>query len=248
MCSGKGKCEVTEESTVVCNCDAGYHGEDCSEMDDKFDVFWNSIMLKSKNAVLKPKFERASRRFNQLDNRVKAYNKRVTADVTEERGWVERYMAHQNKFLDAHEKDVDKHQEAVIKLLTEVVTLRTTLHDEVVEMTKTQRDNIKAKEEQLKEREERNQKAWLALQGTVRKGNSLGELSRFHRIAEHWSLCKINPAAPGCSDPEPKAQLPGVHLVVETKRPTIVYPSGLAASEKAASESSAVHQKKRRLL
>jgi hypothetical protein len=122
MCSGKGKCEVTEESTVVCNCDAGYHGEDCSEMDDKFDgafnnpqplertpgrrqwhfrgkaheltpflfslsssVFWNSIMLKSKNAVLKPKFERASRRFNQLDNRVKAYNKRVTADVTEER-------------------------------------------------------------------------------------------------------------------------------------------------------------------
>jgi hypothetical protein len=42
-------------------------------------------MLESKSAVLKPKFERATRRFNQLDNRIKAYNKRVTEDVTEER-------------------------------------------------------------------------------------------------------------------------------------------------------------------
>jgi hypothetical protein len=126
----------------------------------------------------------------------------------------------------------------------EVMTLRGKLNDEVAEMTSSERARLKTKTEALKEREERNQKAWSNLQKTVAKGNSLGELSRFHRIAENWALCAINPSALACKEKDPLPNIPGVHLVVETKKPTLSYPKTLAASER----SDAHGDKKKRLL
>jgi hypothetical protein len=50
-CSGNGKCLPSEEQGMACDCDAGYHGEDCGELDDQFDVYFNRLMAQSKGTV-----------------------------------------------------------------------------------------------------------------------------------------------------------------------------------------------------
>ena len=50
-CSGNGKCLKSEDQGMVCDCNAGYHGDDCGEMDDQFDVYYNRLMAQSKGKV-----------------------------------------------------------------------------------------------------------------------------------------------------------------------------------------------------
>jgi len=232
QCTGHGRCQKTEEDTMACMCLPGYHGEDCSEMDDEFDVYWSRVMTKSQSAALKPKVESIFRRLSWMDNRKAAITKRTDDAVSEGKSYVGTYTSAANKVLDAKEKVVEKHRQEVADLTSEVASLRDKLDAEIVQLTKDKRDAIVAHAESLKAKKERNEAAIKKLVATADSGNKVGELSRFHRILEHWELCDINPNHPKCKEPVAKKAPPGVHIVVETKKQDNHYPSKLAADEK----------------
>merc|ERR1712216_543756 len=61
--------------------------EDCSEMDDEFEVYWNRIMYKSQNIALKPHVDNIFRRLSWMDNRKKVVTKRTHSAVADGRGY-----------------------------------------------------------------------------------------------------------------------------------------------------------------
>jgi len=252
-CSGKGKCEATEDDTVACTCDAGYHGEDCSELDDQFDVYWNSVMFKSKTASLRPRMEHLSRRESYLTNRISALKKKMQDEDEDERRFVDKIVKQKSVYLDYKEGQVKEHQKHVDELTSEVGSLQSNLEDGIQKLItehvgdpSTHQGGIMADmwDNMVTKQAVENAKATQELRDTAATALKLGEHTRFNRIIERWQLCDINPNHPDCQK-KVKDSKPGVHVVVEAKKAYNHYPEALSADEK---QHSAAPATKKRLL
>merc|ERR1712072_290506 len=76
-----GKCESTDEGTMVCVCNPGYQGEKCDEVLDEWDVYWTHAMRKSQLVSVKPRADRSLAKLAYIQNRITALNKRTDGYV-----------------------------------------------------------------------------------------------------------------------------------------------------------------------
>ena len=179
--------------------------------------------------------------------RIRDMAARLAAHEADVREYVTKWVDKSTKYLNEKQEKVDKLKRDVDALMSELgctavegcfgEALRSTRNNEIIEHVAKLRDDLKTREEALKERVDRNAKARKKLVDTITKGNSVGEETRFHRIVENWELCEINPGHPKCKEPIAKKAAPSVHIVVETKNYNKNYPHALAADENAAGHS-----------
>merc|ERR1712167_226695 len=229
-CSGSGKCISSEDQGFVCDCNAGYHGDDCGELDDQFDVYFNRMMAQSKTTASRGKVVLSDSPLAAWDTRMAGLKKRFALEKEDVERYVNNYVEIQNHFLKIKEEQVEKHQAVVDALKAEVADLQEKEGKRIDDDVATMKETIQKKMLVNAEKELKNADAFENLQNKVRTGDTLGENSRFHRIMEHWTLCDIHPNHPDCKDPV-ENKLPGVHVVVETNNAAKFYPKSLAADE-----------------